>query len=190
MPATIRTALLFLIETLFNLYLFLLVIRIIFVWVRVDYFNPVTQFVARMTDRVIRPIRKLFPNINHFETASMILILGIESVKFFLIIYLNGNIPNLTALPLLALADTLAFFIQVFTYAILLQALLSFVQPMSPLMSLLLKFNSPIMRPIQRLIPPIGGFDLSPIPALLGLQLLSILLVGPLSSAGQGMVLG
>lgn len=190
MSDTLRNALLFLIDSLFNLYLFILVTRLILVWVRTDYFNPVTQFVVKMTDLIVRPLRRIVPNIGQLETATMIWILVIECVKFLFIALITLGMPNLLGLPILAFADMLALIIQVFTYAIILQVILSFAQPMSPLMMIVSRFTSPIMQPLQRLIPPMGGFDLTPIPALIILQLLNIVLVSPLISMGQGISLG
>lgn len=190
MSDTMRRALMFLIDTLFNLYLFILVVRLVLAWVRSDYFNPVTQFVVKMTDIFVRPLRRIFPNIKNLETATLVLILVIEMVKFFLITFISYGFPNLLGLPILASADLLYLILQTFTYAIILQAILSFVQPASPLLHVLYRFSSPIMRPIQRLVPPVGGIDLSPIPALIILQLMGIVLVTPLMALGQGITLG
>ena len=79
--------------------------------------------------------------------------------------------------------------IQILTYAIFLQAILSFIQPYSPIVSTLALLTSPIMQPLRRLIPPVGGMDLSPIPALIGLQLCNILLVDPLTSLGHSLII-
>jgi YggT family protein len=190
MSDTIRTALLFLIETLFNIYLFILVIRIILVWVRADYFHPLTQFIVKLTDVLIKPLRKVLPNVRNFETASIVMVLAIEIIKFFLIACISFGFPNLFGIPILAIGDSIALVLQTFTYAILLQVILSFLHPMSPLMALVSRFNSPIMRPLQQVIPIIGGFDITPIPALIGLQLLNIILVAPLMTLGQNISFG
>ena len=190
MSDTLRSALLFLLNSLFDLYLFVLMVRIILVWVRSNYFNPVTQFVVRVTDFLVQPMRKVIPNFRHIEIATVVLALLVEMLKFFLISCLSYGMPNPLGLPILAFADILYLLIKTFTYAIILQAILSFVQPSSPLAGTLARFVSPVMRPVQRLVPPVGGIDLSPIPALIGLQLLSIVLVGPLMTLGQGVAFG
>lgn len=190
MSDTLRTALLFLISTIFNLYLFVLVIRIILVFVHADYFNPFTQFITRLTNFIVKPLRKWLPNIQNIETASIALMFVLEIIKFALIVSIGYGAPNVTGLPILAIADMLSLLLQTFTYAILLQVILSFVQPMSPLTQVLWRFNSPIMHPLQRLIPPVGGFDLTPIPALIILQILNIVLVNPLMAFGQSVTFG
>lgn len=190
MSDTLRTALLFLVNSLFDLYLFVLVIRVVLVWVRSDYFNPVTQFVVKLTDVAVKPLRRMIPNSGNVETASLFLIFVLEIAKYFLIALMSFGVPNLLGLPVLALGDTVYLIIQTFTYAIVLQAIISIVQPNAPILSVLSRFTAPILRPLQRLVPTVGGFDITPIPALIGLQLLSILLVSPLMSLGQGIALG
>lgn len=184
MPDTLQAGLLFLVNTIFDMYLFILIIRIILVWVGASYFDPITQFVVKLTDFIVKPLRRRIPNINRFETASVILLLLIEVVKFFIISSLSFGIPSIAGLLVLAFADSVKLLIQAFFYAILLQVILSWVQPYSPVSSFLDQFTSPIMRPIKRIVPPVAGFDISPIPALIILQLLSILLVTPLMTAG------
>jgi len=186
MPNAIHTALLFLIETLCSLYLFVLMIRIVLVWIRSDYFNPLTQFIVKLTNAFVKPLRRILPNIYRLELASVVLAFLLGLIKFSLLAYLNVGLANVLGLSVLSLGDMLATLLQVFTYAILLQALLSFVQPFSPINIILHRFTAPIMQPLQRIIPPIAGLDLSPIPALIGLQLLSILIVNPLMAWGQG----
>lgn len=190
MSDTLRAALLFLIDTLFNLYLFILVVRIILAWVRSDYFNPITQFVVKMTDFMVKPLRTIIPNIKQFETATFVLVIVIEMIKFMLTAWISYGFPNVWGLPILAVGDTLYLILKTFTYAIIFEVILSFLQPRSPLAQTLYRFNSPVMQPLRRIIPTIGGLDITPIPAILLLQLLTIVLVGPLMSIGQGVSFG
>lgn len=190
MPENIRAALLFLITTVFDLYLFVLIIRLTLAFVRADYFNPLTQFIVKLTKPLIDPLRKIIPNIGRIETASIVMLIVVALFKFFLIACLSLGVPHFLGLLVLSIADILKIFLYMFFYAILFQALLSWIQPYSPLNAILYRLTSPIMRPLQRLIPPVGGFDLSPIPALIGLQLLIILLVTPISSLGMQLAFG
>lgn len=189
MPDSIRGALLFLITVLFNLYLFILMIRVILVYVRADYFNPVTQFVTKLTQFIVNPLRKILPTVGQLELSSLVLIFVLEIIKYFLLLMLTFGLPNFLGLILLAFADSLKILFDTFFYAILLQVILSWVQPYSPLNTVLYQFVTPIMRPLQRLIPPVGGFDITPIPALIGLQLLAMLIVNPLMSMGMGIAM-
>jgi YggT family protein len=190
MSDTIRAALLFLVNTVFDLYLFILIIRIILAWVGADYFNPITQLVVKLTQFPIKPLRRYVPNFRGLESATAIWILVIEIIKFLLISLLSFGVPNIVGLVILAIGDTLKLLIETFFYAILLQAILSWIQPTSPINRVLYQFTSPIMRPLQRIIPTIGGFDISPIPALIILQFLIIILVNPLMALGLGVAFG
>lgn len=188
MPNTLNTALLFLVNTLFDLYLIILIVRIILVWVGSDYFNPMVQFVVKCTDFIVKPLRRVIPNAGRLECASIILVLAIELIKFFFVSLLAFGLPNIAGLLILSIGDTIKLIIQTFFYAVLFQAILSWIQPRSPVNYLLYQFTSPIMRPLHRVIPPVGGVDISPIPALIILQLLIILVVGPMMDVGLRMI--
>jgi YggT family protein len=180
----------FLVNVLFDSYIFILLVRIILAYMRADYFNPMTQFFIRLTQPVIKPLRKIIPNVKSIEVSTLVFAFALELVKFSLLALMLGRVPAITGLLLLGLADLIRGFVNIFFYAILIQAIMSWVQPgYSPLGELLMKITAPIMRPFHRIIPPIGGVDISPIPAMIFLQLLIILVVGPLYSIGQSMVL-
>ena len=189
MSNTLQAAALFLINTLFDLYLFILVIRIILVYVGANYFDPITQFIVKFTDFVVKPLRRFLPNIKRFELSSVVLLLVLQLIKFVIITNLAIGMPSITSLVLLAVGDTLKLIIQTFFYAILLQVILSWVQPYSPVSRVLNQFTSPIMNPLHRIIPTVGGMDITPIPALILLQLLNIIIVNPIMSLGLGVAL-
>lgn len=185
-----QNGLLFLIQTLFDLYLFILVLRLLLAFVGAHYFDPITQFIIRCTDFIVKPLRRHIPNYRRVEISTLVIILSLELIKYILIGFLNFNSISMSGLIILSLADVLKLTIQTFFYAIILQAILSWVQPHSPVNMLLYKINSPIMRPIQRLIPPVGGIDISPIPAMIVLQLLMIMIVNPLMTTGFAAMMG
>ncbi|MBA3661380.1 MAG: YggT family protein [Gammaproteobacteria bacterium] len=184
MSESLNGALVFLINTLFDLYIFILVIRIILVYTGANYFSPLVQFVVKFTNGLVKPMRRVLPNVGRFELATIVIILLLETLKFVLLILLLGRTPVASGLIFLVLGDTIKLIILTFFYAIILQAILSWVQPRSPINALLAQLTSPLIRPLQRVIPPVAGVDISPIPALIILQLLIILLVNPLMSAG------
>ncbi|TAK75475.1 MAG: YggT family protein [Gammaproteobacteria bacterium] len=190
MANTMNAASLFLINTLFDLYLFVLVLRILLVYSGVNYFDPITQFVVKLTDFIVKPLRRLLPTVRGFELASIILVLVLQMIKFLLVSLLSMGMPGILGLLILAIGDSIKIVLLTFFYAILLQAILSWAQPYSPVTRTLYQVTSPIMRPFQRLIPLINGIDISPIPALIVLQLLIILLVNPIMSLGLGIAFG
>lgn len=184
MSETLRAALLFLVATIFNLYLFVLIIRLILAWVNADYFHPATQFVVTCTNFIVKPLRNYIRNFKSLETATLLVILVVEIIKFFFVSLLSFGLPNIGGLFILAIGDAFKLICEVFFYAILLQAILTWLQPDAPINRVLDKFTAPILRPFQRFIPPISGFDISPIPALILLQLLRILVANEIIYAG------
>ena len=185
-----HTALIFLIDTLFNLYLFVLTIRLLLAWVHADYFNPFTQFIGQLTNVIVKPLRRYIHSTRRIEMATLLLIFVIECIKFFLVACIGFGLPHFYGLPILAVADMIALIIQVYTYAILLQIILSFIQPYSDFMSVVLQLTSPMMSPLRRFIPLVGNIDITPIPALILLQLANIVVVSPLMRLGQNIVFG
>lgn len=188
MPETSRAAMLFLINTLFDLFLFILVVRILLVLARASYFDPIVQLVTRLSNFIIVPLRKIIPNIRRIELASILLLIFLDILKFALIAILSTGHLDIIGLIILAFADCLKLFIEVLFFSIILQALLSWLQPQSPVNRILYQVTAPIMQPIRAMLPPISGFDLAPIPALIILQLLIIVLINPLMAIGLGMV--
>lgn len=188
--SAINDALLFLITTVFDLYLFLLVIRVLLAFAGANYFDPVTQFVVRCTDFIVKPLRRIIPNFHGIELSTVLLIFVIDFIKYSLLAALSFNVISVFGLLIIALADTMKLFLQAYFYAIILQAVLSWVQPSSPVIVLLYRVTAPIMRPIQRLVPNVGGVDISPIPAMILLQLTIIMVVNPLMAVGLGVSLG
>jgi YggT family protein len=188
MPAPIENALIFLVNALFDIYLFILVIRLILVWVGANYFDPITQFIVKMTDFIVKPIRRRIPNVQRVEIATLIVILLLEICKFSFFTLLSAGVFNMGGILLLSMGDILKQIIQAFFYAIILQIILSWVQPASNASYLLMQVTAPIIRPLHRLVPNVGGFDITPIPALLLLQLLQIIIVQPILAMGYGVV--
>jgi YggT family protein len=191
MQSPINNATVFLVSTLFDLYLFVLIMRLVLVAMRVDYFNPLSQMIIKLTQKIIGPLRRIIPNYKHIELATVIVILTLEIIKFVLLGLILFGLPNLIGLLLLAVADSLKSLVNFFFYAIIIQAIMSWVSTgHSPMTKVINKITAPVIKPFQRLIPPVGGMDISPIPAMIVLQLLIILFISPLFAMGWGMAFG
>ncbi len=169
---------LFLIQTLFNLYLTVLLVRMLLQAVRADYFNPISQAIVRLTDPVLRPLRGIIPNRGRMDWGGLLLILALQVLKLLLMLALVGQAFNPVVLLPQALVETLRLAFNTLFYAIIIRAVLSFVDPygQNPLARVLGQITEPLLAPARRLIPPIGGLDLSPLVVLIGMQLLMILL--------------
>jgi YggT family protein len=177
MLTSLNTAGFFLINTVFDLYLFILSIRLLLAWVRAEHFNPISHFIIKLTQPIIVPLRRIIPNRGNAELATLSFIIFLEIIKFLLLGLFSLEAPDFLTLLLLAINGTIKLILNTFFYAILFQAILSWIQPgYSPLAQILAQISAPLLRPLQRLVPPVAGFDISAIPALIILQLLIILL--------------
>src|SRR3990167_7115371 len=105
MSDTVNAALLFLINTLFDLYLFVLIIRLVLAFVGSNYFEPITQFIVKITNPVVKPIRRFIPNYRHIELSTILIIIVLEMIKFAIIASLTFGFPNILGLFLIAIGD-------------------------------------------------------------------------------------
>ena len=186
MSNAVLSASFFLVNSLLGLVIYVFLLRFLLVLVHADFFNPITQFISKLTQGVIKPLRRILPNFRQVEFASLLIVLLIEMLRFTLLGIISSHSPKLLGLLVLGFADTMNTVVTIWFYAILLQVILSWIQPgFSPVGDVLRQITWPIIRPFQRIIPRLHGMDLSPIPAMLALQLYMILCAGPLMALGQ-----
>lgn len=191
MPTPLNNAAIFLITTLFDLYLMILMLRLILCWNRANYFNPITQVIINLTQPLVSPLRKILPTYRGIEFATLAIIFILQIIKISLIGIMTLGMPHIMGLLLVVAVITLKLLLNTLFYAILLQAIFSwFPQSYSALMQFLMQITSPIMRPLQRRVPLVGQFDISPIIALILIQLLIILFIDPLFAFGMGISFG
>lgn len=172
----------FLISTLFQLYITVVMVRFLLQWTRADFYNPVSQFVVKVTNPLLRPMRRMIPGWGGVDVASLILMFLLQLLSLTLILLLRGHgIPLGTLLPW-SLAELLGLAFNVYIVAIIVQAILSWVNPghYNPVTSILYSLTEPLLRPARRLLPPISGIDLSPLLVLLALQVAKMLVIPPL----------
>ncbi len=172
-------ALTFLIETSFNIVLSIFLIRMTLQWVRANFSNPIVQVVTRFTNPVILQLRKVVPPIGKLDTASLIACIAIAALMSFSLFLLNGVEMNaILGQPKFLLLDTarrlLLCIVQLYWVLILFTIILSWMQPHqhSPLTAVLSELTEPLLKPMRRILKPIGGLDLSPIPVLILLSAL------------------
>lgn len=173
--------LVFLIRTLFGLYIAVVLIRFLLQWLKADFYNPISQFVVKITAPPLRPLRRVIPGYQGLDFASLTLAWGLKSIELLLLLLILGQGVHLGVL-IWSVPALLQVLLQLFLFAILIRVILSWVNPdpYHPAVGLLMRLTDPLMRPAQRLIRPIGGIDLSPMAVLIGLVLLEMLLIPPL----------
>jgi YggT family protein len=180
----------FLVETLFGLYILIVMLRFLFQLLRADFYNPVSQFVVKATSPLLRPLRRWIPGLGGIDLAALLLALLIQIAELWLIHVMRGYQPSLSGLVVLSSAELLRILVYIFLVAIFIKVIASWIAPdvYNPVMRLLDTLSEPLLRPARRLLPPMGGLDLSPIVVLIALQMLLMLLVNPLGDLGRALL--
>jgi YggT family protein len=162
-------AALFILDTLLGLFVLAVLVRFYLQLMRAPFRNPVSQFVAALTDFAVKPLRRVIPGLWGLDLASLVLAWLVEWLMLLGELWLGG-IPVLTpggfsllALAALALVKLLRLSIYILIGAVLLQAILSWVNPHTPLAPVLNSLTRPFLRPVQKLVPPVANVDLSPL---------------------------
>lgn len=145
---------------------------------RVPFGNPVGRFVFALTDWVVLPLRKVLPAVRRWDTASLVAAYLIELAQFTLLWAMIGGGSGFEHVFVLAVLGLLRLAISTATALVIVYAVLSWVQNDSPLSDIIDRLCAPLLRPIRRVVPLVGGIDLSPLVLLVLLQVLSMLLAG------------
>lgn len=163
----------YLIKTLFEIYIGIVLLRLFLQWVRADFYNPISQFVVKATNPLLLPLRRVIPGLGGIDLAALVLAFLLALIEVTLL----AGLPPLWQLGLTALVIVVTATFNLFFWAVVVRAVLSWVSPgaYNPASALLIQLTEPILAPIRRVIPPIGGLDLSTIVFLIGMQFLSIL---------------
>ena len=195
----LTSPLILVINTLFDLYILLVLLRFLLQMLRADFYNPVSQFIVRLTTPPLRPLRRVIPSIRGQDSASILLCLLLIFAKFMLMralsipaVSIGGFMAPIGAvsyagLLIYCIADLLALLLTVFIGAIIIQVVISWISPgnYNPVIGLVSRIAEPALRPVRRLVPPMGGLDLSPLFALLALMVIKMLIVPPIIALGS-----
>jgi YggT family protein len=171
-------ALLYLVSTLFELYLWVLLLRVILQWVRADFYNPFSQFIWKVTQPVLRWLQPVIPRWRNIEGAAILLALVVACLYVEVMLWLQGRHLDFASVVLTAALRLVSLTLNLYTFTLFIQAILSWVGPgvSNPVGSVLWSMNEPLLRPVRRLIPPVSGLDLSPLVVIVLLQFLNRLL--------------
>ena len=167
-----QSALIFLVKTLADLYLLTFLLRFIMQWVRASYYNPLAQFVLKVTSPLVVPARRVLPSVGGLDTPTLAVLIVLEIVVTFALLRLAGVSLPLPVLLLYSLLRLIALALWFYTVALFIYVLLSWFgdRGMNPMAVLLGELIEPLLRPARRLVPPIGGLDLSALIVILLLQ--------------------
>ncbi|MEH6388525.1 YggT family protein [Pseudomonas profundi] len=182
----VNMAAIYLVQTLGSLYLLVVLLRFILQLIRADFYNPLSQFIVRATQPLLKPLRKVVPSFGGLDMASLVLAILIQLVLIAIIVMLMGYaLPNIGQLLVWSLIGVTALFLKIFFFALIISVILSWVAPHSsnPAAMLVQQLCEPVLAPIRGILPSMGGLDLSPIFAFIALRLVDMLVVANLAAA-------
>ena len=170
----INDAAIFIIQTLGSLYLLIVLMRFILQLVRANFYNPLCQFVVKATQPLLKPLRRVIPSLFGLDMSSLVLALLLQILLFVVILMLNGYQAFTVLLLPWALIGIFSLFLKIIFWSMIISVILSWVAPgsRSPGAELVAQITEPVLAPFRRLIPNLGGLDISPIFAFIAIQLL------------------
>ncbi len=175
--------LIFLIEVVFGLYVTVVLLRFLFQLFGVDFYNPICRLVVKITNPPLRFLRPIVPGIGKIDVSSIILMLTVQYVSFILITLIIGAKFLPVALLALSAVEIINHTFNIFIFSVIILAIFSWISSpyqYNPVVQILHQLTQPVMRPIQKLMPPVSGIDLSPMLALIGLFFFKLLIIPPL----------
>jgi YggT family protein len=180
MPSNISSAIVFIVDALTSLYLLVLLLRFWMPWLGADFRNPLAQGILRFTSPLVVPVRRLVPSFGRLDTATVLVAFVIQYLAVMLLLLILGGSAGIAAISLTALVKLVALSINLFVFAIFIRIILSWVGQggYNPATAIIATLTEPVLRPFRRIIPPMGGFDISPIFAVILLMAAAIVVNG------------
>lgn len=180
---------LLLLQTLGSFYLIIIVLRFLLQVSRADFYNPISQFAIKATNPLLIPLRRIIPGVFGIDMASILL----AFITHYLVIQLSAlllgaGLINPLSVAAWSLIGLLSLTINLFFWGLIIMVVFSWIAPQSrhPALMLLMQILEPLLAPLRKLIPPMGGMDFTPIFAFLALNILQILVKSLAASAGIG----
>lgn len=168
----------YLIGTLIDLYVAAILLRLLLQWVRADFYNPLCQFLVKVTNPVVVPFRRFIPSIGPVDTASIVVMLLLEAIGVFLITALGAAAMSPAQVLIYAAIKLVMMLLVTYMILIIVSVILSWFggRARHPIVPLIFQLTEPVLRPFRKIIPPIAGIDLSPLFALIAIRFLMLLL--------------
>ena len=167
----------FLVDTLFSLYIGAVLLRLLLALARANFYNPLSQFLVKVTNPVLVPMRRMIPAMGKVDTAAVVLAVGLTVIKVLLLLGLKGGGADLFGIVVFSVLEVIRTVIHIYIFALVVQAVLSWVGNTygNPLADLLNSLTEPLLRRIRGFVPVIGMVDLAPMVAILLLYVVLII---------------
>jgi YggT family protein len=172
----------FLIDTLLSLYIMAVLLRFLLQWCGADFYNPISQFLVKITHPPLRIMRRFVPAIGKIDSSSLVLMMSLQMLTDFSILLLKGVSINIGALVILSMTQLITLLLNVLVFSVFARALLSWMNPGAfyAAASIVEALSNPILNLCRKMIPNLGGIDLSPLAALVLLQMAKMVVLPPL----------
>lgn len=180
----------FLIKVIFGLYATLVVLRFLLQLTRADFYNPVSQVIVKLTKPVLNPLRRVIPGFSGLDIAALVLAWLVLTLEQTAILGLSDVGFQPAAAALLAIPELISLIINIFLFAILIGVIISWINPgnYNPVVGLIHNLTEPLLAPVRRRMPDLGGIDLSPMVVMIGLVILEMLLIPPVKTLISGIL--
>jgi YggT family protein len=172
----------FLVDTVAAFFVFLLLARFHFHWLRVPFRNPLGEFLLATTSWCVVPARRVIPALAGLDLSTLLLAWALQALGLWIQAAIVGAEPGVAALAALAAVDLLRYSLYILVFAIIVQVVFSWLNPYAPFAPMFDMVTRPFLRPLRRFVPPIGSIDLTPLVLLVIVQVL-LILVGHLRAA-------
>jgi len=178
MNGSVTNALTYLVGTLIDLYVAAVLLRLLLQWVRADFYNPLSQFLIRLTNPALVPLRRVIPPIGRLDTACVVLMVVLEILGIWLASQIGSRVLSWQQIIAFSAIKVLMTLLMTYFFLIIVAVILSWVGQglRHPFVPLVFQLTEPVLRPIRKVIPPIAGIDLSPLFALIAIRFLVLLL--------------
>jgi len=181
----LNTAAVYVLQTLGSLYLLIVLMRFVLQLVRANFYNPLCQFIVRATQPLLKPMRRVIPSIGGLDMSSLLLAILVQLALMALTLLLTyGTTGNPLQLLIWSIIGVTALFLKIFFFALIISVILSWVAPGShnPGAELVNQICEPALAPFRKILPNLGGLDISPILAFMVLKLIDMLVINNLAA--------
>lgn len=180
MPSNVINALVFIINAVAQLYLFVLLLRLLLPWLGTDFRNPIAQAILKITSPVVVPLRRIIPPVGRVDSATVLVAFIIQYLLILVILLLYSRTAGFVAIALTAVVDLILLTLRLFIFAIIIRVILSWIAPggYNPALAIIHTLTDRILLPFRRIMPPLGGLDLSPLLAIILITAVTIVVAG------------
>ncbi|GAA6144703.1 YggT family protein [Thalassolituus maritimus] len=197
MGSPLTQAGLLLVNAIGSIVLLIVMMRFLLQLVRADFYNPISQMIVKFTNPMLIPLRRVIPGLGGLDVASLVLAIGVQYLILALILMLATGGANLPFIEMVgwAFVGILKLLFSIYFWGMLIVVIASWVAPGSynPALILINQLLEPLIRPIRKILPDMGGLDLSPLVVMLGIQLAEVLVLYPLKQVlgiPSGLIMG